>query len=112
MALRASGRWRIVEMDLWDRDAIDLVGPGFFEIKADGTGSFQFIAVEGAIDGRHVERDSRPLFEFSWVGSDDGDGASGRGWARVEADGSLLGHIYFHRGDDSGFRAAAAKVSE
>lgn len=24
-----TGRWRIVEMDNWDRDAIDLVRPGF-----------------------------------------------------------------------------------
>jgi len=23
-----TGRWRIVEMDMWDRDAIDLVEPG------------------------------------------------------------------------------------
>jgi hypothetical protein len=22
------GRWRIVEMELWDHDAIDLLGPG------------------------------------------------------------------------------------
>lgn len=25
---RLTGRWRIVEMSNWDRDAIDLVGPG------------------------------------------------------------------------------------
>jgi hypothetical protein len=24
------GRWRIVEMELWDRDSIDLVGPRSF----------------------------------------------------------------------------------
>jgi hypothetical protein len=26
------GRWRIVEMELWDRDAIELLGPAFIEI--------------------------------------------------------------------------------
>lgn len=26
-----TGRWRIVEMDVWDRDTIDLLGPGFVE---------------------------------------------------------------------------------
>jgi hypothetical protein len=31
-----TGRWRIVEMDLWDRDAIDLIEPGF--IDSLGTG--------------------------------------------------------------------------
>jgi hypothetical protein len=41
------GRWRIVEMDLWDRKAIELLGPGYIEFRKDGTGSFRFIAVEG-----------------------------------------------------------------
>jgi hypothetical protein len=26
-----AGRWRIVEMELWDRDDLDLVGPVFIE---------------------------------------------------------------------------------
>ena len=29
------GRWRIVEMELWDEDAIDLVGPAFIELRDD-----------------------------------------------------------------------------
>jgi len=29
----------------------------------------------------------------------------GRGWAVLADDGSLRGHLYFHLGDDSGFRA-------
>jgi hypothetical protein len=32
MALHMGRSWRIVEMGLWDRDAIDLVGPGFIEL--------------------------------------------------------------------------------
>jgi hypothetical protein len=109
---RLTGRWQIVEMDLWDRDAIDLLGPAFIEISADGTGSFRFIAVEGDIDGRHVERDGRPAVEFSWVGADDNDDASGRGWALLGTDDSLVGHVFLHRGDDSGFRAVAQRASE
>ena len=35
---RMTGRWRIVEMSGWDRDAIDLVEPGFIEFAGDGTG--------------------------------------------------------------------------
>ena len=31
--------------------------------------------------------------------------ASGRGWAALQLDGSLTGHIYYHKGDDSAFRA-------
>jgi hypothetical protein len=54
-----TGRWRIVEMDLWDRDAIDLVEPGFIEFAKDRTGQFGFIAVRGWMDCRTVERDGR-----------------------------------------------------
>src|SRR6266545_3715604 len=46
------GRWRIVEMDLWDLEAIDLVGPGFIEFGKDVTGGFGFIAVPGELDAR------------------------------------------------------------
>jgi hypothetical protein len=44
-----------------------------------------------------------------WEGNDESDPASGRGWAALEEDGSLRGHIYFHLGDDSGFRAVRAE---
>jgi hypothetical protein len=36
---------------------------------------------------------------------DEGDDVSGRGWAVLNSDGTLEGHIYFHLGDDSAFRA-------
>jgi hypothetical protein len=103
-----TGAWRIVEMDLWDQEALDLVGPTFIEFGAQQTGSLGFIAVEGSIDWRKVPRNGRPGVEFTWDGSDDGDPASGRGWAVLEEDGSVRGHIYFHLGDDSGFRAVRA----
>lgn len=102
------GTWRIVEMDLWDLKAIDLVGPGFIEFAEDRTGRFGFIAVEGWMDCRHGERDGHPSVEFTWEGDDDGDHVSGRGWATLEDGGSLRGHIYFHLGDDSSFRAVRA----
>ena len=99
------GRWRIVEMELWAQEDVDLVGPGFIELARDHTGSIGFIAVEGGVDWREASRDGRPGAEFSWEGHDDCDPASGRGWAVREDDGSLRGHLCFHRGDDSGFRA-------
>ena len=100
----SKGRRRIVEMELWDEDAIDLVGPAFIELR-DDEGSFRFIAVEGWMDVREVDRDGRPGIEFSWEGNDETDLASGRGWATLTPDGSLEGRIYFHMGDDSWFRA-------
>jgi hypothetical protein len=97
----------IVEMDLWDRDATDHVGPAFIELSADGTGRFRFIAVDGYLDCRYAERGDLPRVEFTWEGNDEGDRASGRGWAQLETNGSLRGHIFFHAGDDSRFRAVA-----
>jgi hypothetical protein len=100
-----TGRWRIVEMDLWDRDAIDLVEPGFIEFTRDGTGHFGFIAVRGTMDCRTTERNGNPVVEFSWIGDDEGDEVSGRGWATLHEDATLTGHLFFPMGDDSGFRA-------
>lgn len=100
-----TGRWRILQMDLWDRDALDLVGPAFIEFRPDHTGSFGLIAVRGWIDWRYAtEGPSR--VEFSWEGTDDGDQVSGRGWAARQDDVLVDGHIYFHLGDDSSFLAA------
>jgi hypothetical protein len=100
-----SGRWRIEEMDLWDRDALDLVEPAFLEIGNDDTGSFGFIAVRGWMDCRKATIGDRPGLEFTWDGNDECDHASGRGWVALQPDGSLSGHIFFHMGEDSGFTA-------
>jgi len=106
-----AGRWRILEMDDFDRDALDLVDPAFIDFARNGTGSFGFIAVRGWMDCRQVTIDGRPGVEFSWEGHDEGDQVSGRGRASLQADGSLRGHIYFHLGHDSGFRATRAETA-
>lgn len=103
--MSVSGRWRIVEMDLWDREAIDLLGPGFIEIGKDGLGQLGFIAVQAQLDCRETSRDGQAYLEFTWDGDDEGDHVNGRGWATLTDDGSLQGHVFFHLGDDSGFRA-------
>lgn len=100
-----TGRWRITETDNWDQETVDLVQPGFIEFGEDGLGSLGFIVVTGDLDGRDADRDGQPGVEFSWRGSDEGDDASGRGWAALNLDVTLEGHIYFHLGDESGFRA-------
>ncbi len=78
----AGGKWRIAEMDLWDQEAIDLVGPAFIAFGGQG-GQFRFIAVDGC-----------------------------RGWAKLQKDGSLSGRIYIHHGDDSGFKAVPFEEDE
>ena len=105
------GKWRIAEMDLWDREAIDLVGPAFIEFNGQG-GQFHFIAVDGWMDCRHGQRSGRPYVDFTWEGNDECDPASGRGWAKLLKDGSLSGHIYFHHGDDSSFKAISYQEDE
>lgn len=98
------GTWRIVEMEMWDQEAFDLLGPAHFTFREDELGDFRFIAVEGGLDCRYGERDGDPLAEFSWSGCDDNDQASGRGWAIVDGD-VLTGRIFIHCGDDSAFTA-------
>lgn len=58
-----TGRWRILEMGLWDHDALDLVEPAFIEFGRDHRGEFRFIVVTGWIDWRR-DQDGRPLVEF------------------------------------------------
>ncbi|MEV6322457.1 hypothetical protein AB0M45_14875 [Nocardia sp. NPDC051787] len=38
-------------------------------------------------------------------GLDEGDKVSGRGWAVLIDDQTIRGHLFFHLGDDSSFRA-------
>jgi hypothetical protein len=67
--MRIAGRRRITEAELWDCDALNLVATAFIEFAEDGSsGSFGFIAVQGEMDCREVDRDGRPGVEFSWEG--------------------------------------------
>ena len=95
------GKWRIVEMELWDREFIDLVGPGIIAFDDDGSGEFAFGAVTGVLDCGHA----KASIHFTWEGNDEMDDASGEGWAELHDDGSLRGEISFHHGDESSFTA-------
>jgi hypothetical protein len=96
------GRWRIVEMDLWDGAALDLVEPAFLEIESQ-EGRMRFVAVTACLDIRYEARAGGPVAEFSWEGVDSGDQRSGRGWIAPGTAGRLVGHLHFHMGDDTGF---------
>ena len=76
------GWWRIVEMERWDADAIDLVAAAFIEFGADLQGRFGFVVVDGWMDCLAVEQSGRAGVEFSWEGVDEGDDVSGPGWMR------------------------------
>ena len=98
-----AGRWRIGEMDAWDNDAIDEVEEAHITFGPGAHGEIAFIAVSGDLDVRYGSRDGSACAEFSWQGSDDGEQACRRGWAMIGTAGRLVGQIYIHHGDDSGF---------
>jgi hypothetical protein len=98
------GRWRIFEMEQWDRDYIDMVVPGHFEFEEDGLGHFQFGTVQGELDCRLEGEGPQSRIDFSWQGQNDNDEGCGRGWAELR-DGQLYGRLFIHLGDDSWFKA-------
>jgi hypothetical protein len=81
-----SGRWRIVEMEQWDREFIDLEGPGYIRFSRGGNGEFHFGAVHGELDCRVEKLRGQHRVEFSWLGNDEMDPISGRGWAVLRGD--------------------------
>lgn len=99
-----AGRWRIVEMDKWDSDFLDLVEEAHLTFKGKSDGEIAFGALKGFLDVRYSTRDGSACAEFSWEGHDESDPACGRGWAMIGTAGRLVGQFYMHNGDDSGFR--------
>jgi len=98
-----AGRWRITEMDQWDE--IDLLGSAHITFSGKDGGDLVFLAIEANLDVRYGSRDGAACAEFSWEDFDDGSPTNGRGWAALGTAGRLVGHIYTHKGDDSGFVA-------
>jgi hypothetical protein len=95
------GRWRIIEMELWDTDFVDMLEPAYIAFEAEGSGEFVFGAVRGDLDCRYGPDGVR----FTWEGFDEMDPAFGAGSAKLVPDGALTGEIRFHRGDESTFKA-------
>ena len=98
-----AGRWRIVEMDVWDSDVLDLVEPAHLTFEGPAYGEIAFGALERFFDVRYGARDGAACAEFSWQGYDDNDPACGRGWVIIGTAGRLVGHFFIHNADHSGF---------
>lgn len=94
------GRYEIIEMELWEKDDIDLVEPGYIYITGN-RGEIHFICVDGQMD---IRQDKAGAYKFSWDGFDEGDQVYGFGEFICVGD-ALTGRIYFHDGDDSSFVA-------
>ena len=95
------GKWRIIEMELWDKNFLDMMEPAYIAFDGKAGGEFAFGCVTG---GLHC-RKAPDGVEFTWEGNNEMDEASGDGWAELQKDGSLTGEIRFHNGDDSTFKA-------
>ena len=95
------GQWRIIEMEVWDKDFLDLMGPARITIDARGQGEFSFGCVNGAFSALGVEDALVAL----WTGNDEMDEASGEITIDLEPDGSLTCEICLEDGDESEFRA-------
>jgi hypothetical protein len=104
MSNQYRGTWRMIEIEQWDQDYIDLVVPVSIALREDNLGEFQFGTVHGEIDDRIEPYQDAERLAFSWEGADEMDPVSGRGWAII-ADGQLQGRLDFHEGDESGFVA-------
>ena len=90
---------------MYEWDEIDLAGSAHVTFSGKDRGKLAFLAVEADLDVRYGSRDGADCAVFSWEGFDDGSAARGRGWAALEGAGRLVGHIFIHTGDDSGFVA-------
>ena len=97
--MQYSGKWRIMEMEMWNSNYFDMEVEAYIKINADGSGEFQFGLVHGYIDGLVTKHDDR--FEFTWDGNDECEEASGSGWLQLKDKDSLDGHIELHTGDES-----------
>jgi hypothetical protein len=103
------GEWRIVDMNQWDREDLDLLGPAHLTLDRRGQGTMRFMAIEASVDYRPGVRDGLPAVEFSFDGNDEGDRISGRGWA-VLTENALRGRLFLHEGDESAFSATRHDV--
>jgi hypothetical protein len=92
-----TGRWRIVEADLWDRDYLDLVEPAYLQIGDDGRGEFAFGAVNATAELEY----GHSIVLFRWSGFDEGDKISGGGSVVPQDDGSIKIELSFDDGDDT-----------
>jgi hypothetical protein len=61
-----AGRWRIVEMDNWDDDFLDLVEEAHLALRGAADGEIAFGALKGFPDVRYGSRDGSACAEFSW----------------------------------------------
>jgi hypothetical protein len=99
------GRWRI-EVDIWDRDHLDLCGPATLTIIAQG-GEIAFDALEASLEVEYA-RDS---IGSRWAGCEEGDQLEGEGTAELNDGGTIEIEFANHNGDEAVLKAKRATSS-
>ena len=102
---KLSGKWEIMEMELWSKEGIDLAETGYISLDGD-SGRFHFICVDGHMD---IRKDG-DRWNFTWEGNDEHDPVSGCGYFKIDGE-AMAGKICFHDGDESEFTACMWKSS-
>ena len=97
-----TGMWKIVEMDTWDQDYVELNGPGCLQLEESGYGKLCFGGVEAQL--KWMPRKKGAGITFSFDGFDEGDQIKGNGFAELEGP-VLIGFVSFDEGEESGFAA-------
>lgn len=98
------GRWRITGADLWDSGYLDLCGPAYLEIAADGNAELTF----GALTAGGFYEYSPNTIWFGWQGSDEGTEISGEAWVELQDDGAIEITLEFDEGDEAVLMARRA----
>lgn len=99
-----SGHWRIIWMEKWDQEYVDLVEPGYVCIDSQGNGEFQF----GVVTGYFCVNPEKTYFDSAWEGAQECDEVRGEIDGTIEEkgqEGDLCGRIVFWEGDESEYRA-------
>ena len=86
------GRWRIVEVDIWDKDFLDLVETAHLTFKGAADGEIAFGALKAFLDIEY----SRSSVGFTCEGFDEMDEVRGGGSAELLSDGSIEIEFAYH----------------
>jgi hypothetical protein len=97
------GAWRIIELEGFDTEYVDLCGPAIIKISSGGIGRMNFGAVEMELDCK-MDDLNEEVVRFSFEGSDEGDPTCGHGYFLNENH-TMTGRIFRHCGDEISFKA-------
>lgn len=98
------GSWTIDETSEWEADYLHMIKTAKIEIHSRGIGRLHFGTVEVELDLEPDVWNPKDILHFSFEGDCESDATCGRG--SLKREGSLLiGHLAFHLGDRSTFKA-------